>query len=119
MVHVLLSMACLGGVLLAGCYESTNQENLEPKSITTQTQTENRVAGQYIVILKEGGSQATLVEVFKPYGIKSIRVLSKGRYIITLEQDPGPADISSTAATSEEIESVQPDYIYRATQPAQ
>ena len=104
---------------MAGCTDSANQKNLEPRTITPQPATENRVPGQYIVTLKEGGSTETLNEVFDEYGIQSIKDLSKGRYLITLEKDPGPESITKQAATSSEIEHVQPNYIYRTMQPGQ
>lgn len=115
----LLSCIFLCGLLVAGCTDSTNQKNMEPRTITTQPAMKNRVPGQYIVILKEGGSSETLTEVFIQYGIQSIKDLSRDRYVITLEQDPGPEEISKKAATSTEIEYVQPNYIYRTMQPAQ
>jgi hypothetical protein len=104
---------------VAGCTDSTNEKNLEPRTITTQPATENRVPGQYIVTLRKGGSSETLTEVFNKYGIKSIKDLSKDRYLITLKQDPGPESITKQAATSSVIEYVQPNYIYRTMQPAQ
>ena len=118
MIRILFSCIFLCGMAVAGCTDSTNQKNLEPRTITTQPATENRVPGQYLVTLKEGGSSETLTEVFNQYGIKSIKSLAKDRYLITLEQDPGPEEIAKQAATSSEIESAQPNYIYRTMQPA-
>ena len=101
------------------CGDSANQKNLEPRVITTQPATENRVPGQYIVKLKEEGSTETLHKVFAEFGVKSIQDLSKGRYLITLEKDPGLEGITRQAVTSSNIEYVQPNYIYRTMQPAQ
>lgn len=70
-------------------------------------------------MLKEEGSEETLHKVFAEFGIKSIQDLSKGRYLITLEKDPGPEDITKQAATISDIKHVQPNYIYRTMQPAQ
>jgi hypothetical protein len=104
---------------VAGCTDSANQKNLEPRTITTQPATENRAPGQYIVTLKKGASFKTLTEVFNQFGIQSIKDLSKNRYLITLQQDPGPEEMAKHAATSSEIEDVQPNYIYREMQPSQ
>ena len=105
--------------MVMSCSDSANQENLEPRIITTQTTAENRVPGQYIITLKKGGRVETLHEVFAEFGVRSIQDLSRGRYLITLEKDPGLENISRQAVTSPNIESVQPNYIYRTMQPAQ
>jgi len=118
MMRILISCIFLTGISVVGCTDSANQKNVEPRTITTQSATENRVSGQYLVTLKEGGSAETLTEVFKQYGIISIQDLSRGRYLITLEQDPGPEAIVSQAATASDIEQVQPNYLYRTMPPS-
>jgi len=117
--RLLLGYLFLCGLAVAGCTDSANQKNVEPRILTPQSASENRAPGQYIVTLKEGGNSETLTEVFKQYGIKSIKDLSKRRYLITLEQDPGPEALTKQAATSSDIEDVQPNYIYRTMPPAQ
>lgn len=119
MRRILLGCLFLGSMGLLGCTDAANQKNVEPRTIPTQPASENRVPAQYIVSLKEGGNTKILTEVFQQYGIKSIKDLSRGRYVITLEQDPGPEEINTQAVTSTEIISVQPNYIYRATPPLQ
>jgi hypothetical protein len=104
---------------VSGCTDAANQKNVEPRTLATQPATENRLPGQYIVTLKESGSSETLTEVFKQYGIKSIQDLSRGRYLITLEQDPGPEEMANQAATASDIEQVQPNFIYRTMPPIQ
>ena len=119
MLHILLGCLFLVSIGLVGCVDATNQKNLEPKAVPAQAATDNRVVGQYIVTMKEGRDSETLTEVFQQYGIKSIKDLSQGRYVITLEQDPGPEEISKQAASSSEIDHVQPNYIYRTMEPVQ
>lgn len=111
---------CLvASAIVVSCGDSANQKNMEPRTITTQTATENRVPGQYIITLKEGGNVETLHKVFTEFGVESIQDLSKDRYLITLEKDPGPEDITKQATTISDIKHVQPNYIYRTMQPAQ
>jgi hypothetical protein len=119
MIRLLLGYIILGVLVVVGCAESENQKNLDPRTITTPPAIENRVPGQYIVTLKEGVGTELLQEVFAEFGIQSVKDLSSGRYLITLEKDPGPEVIIKQAATSSEIEHVQPNYIYRTMQPAQ
>ena len=119
MRRLLLGYLFLVAIVVAGCTDSANQKNVEPRILTPQPAAENRAPGQYIVTLKEGGNSETLTEVFKQYGIKSIKDLSRNRYLITLEQDPSPEAIAKQAATASDIEAVQPNYIYRTMPPAQ
>jgi len=119
MGRLLLGYIFLVAIVVAGCTDSANQKNVEPRILTPQPASENRMPGQYLVTLKEGRSSETLIEVFKQYGIKSIQNLSNGRYLITLDQDPGPEAIAKQTANSSEIEDVQPNYIYRTMPPAQ
>jgi hypothetical protein len=113
MIRLLLGYIFVSSIIAAGCTDSANQKNLDPRTITPQPASENRIPGQYLVTLKEGGSPEKLTEVFNKYEIKSIQELSTGRYLITLDQDPGPQEVSKQAATSSNIEHVQPNYFYQ------
>ncbi len=113
MIRLFFVCIFLCGIAVAGCSDSANQKNLEPIIITNEAATGNRVSGQYIVSLKKGVSTKTLTDVFNKFGIRSIKNLSNSRYLITLEQDPGPEIIAKQGATSSKIEYVQPNYIYR------
>ena len=119
MGRLLLGYIFLVAMVVAGCTDSANQKNVEPRILTPQPTSENRMPGQYLVTLKEGASTETLTEVFKQYGIKSIQDLSRNRHLITLEKDPGPEVNSKQAATASDIQDVQPNYIYRTMPPVQ
>ena len=119
MIRLLLGYIFVSSIIAAGCTESANQKNVEPRIFTQQPASENRIPGQYIVTLKDGVSSETVTEVFNKYGIKSIQDLSRSRYLITLEQDPGVEEMSNQAASSSGIESAQPNYLYREMQPSQ
>jgi len=111
--RLLLGYLFLCGLAVAGCTDAANQKNMEPRILSPEPVKDNRLVGQYIVTLKEGRSSETLTEVFQQYGIKSIQDLSRGLYLIILEQDPGPEALAKQAATSSDIEDVQPNYIYK------
>ncbi|NNF95607.1 MAG: hypothetical protein HKM94_01610 [Halobacteria archaeon] len=119
MLRLLFIFFLLGSVLTTGCSEPANHKSQTTESIQMQPATGNRVPGQYIVTLKEGIGAEILQKVFAEFGIKSVKDLSKRRYLMTLEKDPGPESIIKQAATSSDIEHVQPNYIYRTMQPAQ
>ena len=109
----------LGSFSVVGCSEPVTQNNNESQNTSTYPTNENRLPGQYIVTLKEGANADVLKQVFQSYGIKSMRDLSRGRYLVILEQDPGPEEMTKQTANSSEIEDVQPNYIYRTMPPAQ
>jgi len=113
-MRTLVSCLLIVGFIGAGCTESTNQKNIEQRTLTPQSTSENQLPGQYIVTLKKGANSETLTSVFEHYGIKSIQEFSKGRYLIILEHDPGPDTITQQAAASSEIDTVQPNYTYQA-----
>jgi hypothetical protein len=119
MLRILLGYIFLFSIAVTGCTDSANQKNMEERTLSPQPAMDNRVPGQYIVTLKKSGSSETLTRVFQQYGIKSIQDLSRGRYLITLEQDPGPEEMANQAATVSDIEEVQPNYIYRTMPPIQ
>ena len=110
----LVSCLLFFGLIGLGCTESTNQKNFEPRTLTPQPTSENHLPGQYIVTLQEGASSKVLTAVFNQYDIKSIKDLSSDRYLLTVGQDPGPEEIAKQAATSSDIVTVQPNYVYRA-----
>ena len=118
-MHRLKVLFCLVACMVVSCSDSVTQKNLEPRTIKPQSAAEDRVPGQYIITLKAGVAVEILQDVFAEFGLASVRDLAKGRYLITLEKDPGPEDITRHAATSSSIEYVQPNYVYRTMPPAQ
>ena len=103
----------LCSLTVVGCSEPVTQKYNESHNTSSHPTNENRLPGQYIVTLKEGASVDVLTQVFQPYGIKSMRDLSRGRYLIILQRDPGPEEITKQAATSSVIEAVQPNFVYQ------
>jgi hypothetical protein len=100
------------------CTETTNNQQPDQPVIKVQpTAKTNRVSGEYLVTLTETGNPDTLRHVFNPYGLKAIRNISKGRYFVVLEHDPGPEKIAEHVATSTGIKYVQPNFIYHGTTP--
>ena len=113
MLRLLFICFFLGSVLTTGCSEPANHKSQSTESMQMQPVNGNRMPGQYLVTLKEEGDTEILYEAFAAYGVKSINDLSMGRYLITLDKDPGPEEITKEAATNTDIKHVQPNYIYR------
>ena len=113
-MRTLVCCLLLCSITTVSCTETVNQKNESPQIRSPQPAKENRLAGQYIITLKEGASSEVLMQVFEQYGIKAIQALSGNRYLIILEQDPGNEIMTEKAATSAEIDAVQPNNVYRA-----
>lgn len=113
MLRLLFICFFLGSVLTTGCSEPANHKSQSTESMQMQPANGNRMPGQYIVTLKAETDTEILYDVFAAYGVKSIKDLSKGRYLITLDKDPGPEEITKEASTISDIKHVQPNYIYR------
>ena len=76
---------------------------------------ENRVLGEYIVTIRESGDEAIIRELFEANFVIKIEDLGlgRGRFLIKLEQDPGPEVINRKGLESPIVKRVQPNYIYR------
>ena len=110
----LLGCLLLCSITAVSCTDTVNEKNESPQILSPQPTKENRLAGQYIITLKEGASSEALKQVFEQYDIKAIHALSRNRYLIILEQDPGPEVMTEKAAISAGIEAVQPNNVYQA-----
>ena len=86
-----------------------------PRTYTEQPSVsrENRVPGEYIVTIDESGDEARIRELFEAYFVIKIEDLRRGRFLIKLEQDPGPEVIKRKGLESPFVKRVQPNYIYR------
>ncbi len=122
-MRILLGCILLNSIAVVGCTEPVDHdavpENVSRRILTPQPATENRLPDQYIVTLQEGASADVINQVFQQYGIKSIQDLSRGRYLVTLIQDPGPVELAKHTASYTAIVNIQPNYIYRSTPSAQ
>ena len=76
-----------------------------------------RVAGEYIVTSQPGGDAALLRQLYAAYGVRDISDLGKNRFLIKLNQDPGLTDIERTGIESGKVKAVQPNYVYRLNRP--
>ncbi len=78
---------------------------------------ENRVPGEYIVTIDESGDEERIRELFEAYLVEKVKDLGRGRFLIKLEQDPGPEVVKRKGLESAFIKHVQPNYIYRPMTP--
>ena len=100
-------------MLMTGCNEPANHKSQVTNSENAHATSGKRIPKQYIVTLKNAANDKILREAFSLCGIKSIKSLSKGRYLLILENDPGPEEVAKLAATIPDVHYIQPNYIYR------
>ncbi len=72
----------------------------------------DRVIGEYLVSLRPGVSPDLIRQVYKQYGVQSLKKIGSDLYLIKLETDPGVKEIQ--ALITEQMRYVEPNQIYRA-----
>ncbi len=80
---------------------------------------QTRVPGQYIVTLLPGADVKVITDVYGQFGIRGVRDLGQGLFLVTLTQDPGPAAMEEMRIKDPQIKAVQPNFIYRIDKPLQ
>jgi hypothetical protein len=75
---------------------------------------QQRVPGQYLVTLAAGAESRAISDLYGRFGIKAMRETGKGVFLVTLMQDPGPAEMEKLGSGNAQIRAVQPNYVYRA-----
>jgi hypothetical protein len=78
---------------------------------------QERVPGEYLVMLSAGTDKQALTEVYDRYGIKEIRAMSNGVFLLRLSEDPGPETIEGRIQGDARFKAVQPNYVYRINRP--
>lgn len=106
-------LAAAGGATCVGSSET----GVEKKVEAVNARDPHRVAGEYIVTVRPGGSNAEVRRVFGQYGIKSVKDLGKGRFLVKVDRDPGPQAMEATSARAGSIHRAQPNYKYRIPKP--
>jgi hypothetical protein len=112
------AMRCTGLAILSMSLGISCSNNGKPSIPRTNTEQpgmygENRMPGEYIVSLDEGGNEALVRKLYEAYQVKNLEDLGRGRFLIKLENDPGPEVIERKGMESAHIKSVQPNYLYR------
>lgn len=102
-------LAVAGGATCVGSSETA----MEKKVDAVESRDAHRAAGEYIVTVRPGGAGAQVRRVFGQYGIKSVKDLGKGRFLVKVDRDPGPQAMEAISARAGSIHRVQPNYKYR------
>jgi hypothetical protein len=73
-----------------------------------------RVPGEYIVTLAAGVDVKAISNVYGRFGIKRIQDLGRNIFLVTLSEDPNPAQMEELRRQDARIEAVQPNFMYRS-----
>jgi hypothetical protein len=99
-----------GAAALCACGNPTVSAQTPP----VEGKSQQRVPGQYLVTLAAGAEARAINDLYGRFGIKSMRETVKGVFLVTLTEDPGPAEIEKLGRGNARIKAVQPNYVYRA-----
>lgn len=72
-------------------------------------------SGEYLIALAPGSGPGEVLALYAEYGVTVVEELGRGRLLIRLRPDPGPAVVSRIAEGSAAVRYAQPNYRYQAT----
>ena len=111
-------MRCLVAVAVAvmvmtagpGCCHSPRSSSVTAQEFPAS---QMRVPGEYIVTLAAGVDVKVITNVYGRFGIKRIQDLGRNIFLVTLSEDPNPAQMEELRRQDARIEAVQPNFVYR------
>ena len=107
-------------VLLAGaatgCACGNTPGTLQPAPAGAGSR-QTRVPGEYLVTLAEGADGTVIADLYGRFGIKGMKDLGHGIFLITLAEDPGLAKMEELRGQNVHIKEVQPNFVYRINGP--
>ena len=74
---------------------------------------QSRVAGEYLVTVAAPAGVKAITEVYGRFGIKAIKEIAPGVFLVTVAEDPGPATMEALRRGAASIKAVEPNYRYR------
>ncbi|HEY7743750.1 MAG TPA: hypothetical protein VIA19_11960 [Burkholderiales bacterium] len=74
---------------------------------------QSRVAGEYLVTVVAPAGVKAITEVYGRFGIKAIKEIAPGVFLVTVAEDPGPATMEALRKGAASIKAIEPNYRYR------
>jgi hypothetical protein len=103
-----------GVSLIGGCSDSNYQNGqLTALAVEGAATVNTSIQNEYIIVLAENVSIEEALDQLQVYGATVIRNLKRGRYLISVKQDPGIERLTEDFDGSEIIQHIQPNYTYR------
>jgi hypothetical protein len=100
------------------CAHASQSGASDDKSTPAKTPgNQDRVPGEYLVSVQKGGDEALIRRIFAPYSVRDVQPVSDDLFLLKVDQDPGPDAIKRKGEESDQIRSVQPNFVYRLERP--
>jgi hypothetical protein len=74
---------------------------------------QSRVPGEYLVTVAAPAGVKAITEMYGRFGIKAIKELAPGVFLLTLAEDPGPTAMEALRKEAASIKAVEPNTLYR------
>jgi len=101
-----LAAALVSAAIVPGCNNSFGE-----RAGTQSAQAS--VPGEYLVTIPGDADEKSIADLYGRFGIRALRPLGNGVFLISLSQDPGLAVMQELAGRDRRIKSVQPNFRYR------
>jgi len=102
-------------LIISGCSDSSYQNGKvsEPGAQIPAGSSESKPI-EYIIALVENADIEDAIRHLHKYDAQVIKDLKRGRYLISIRQDPGIEQLKEDIDDSEYIERIQPNFTYTA-----
>lgn len=115
----LFCLVAFGVVVISGCSDSSyHDEKVTQPDVVFSTSNEESNSNEesklneYIIVLAENVSIEKAISSFQKYQVQVIRDLNRGRYLISLKNDPGIEQLKEAVEDSALIKQIQINFSY-------
>lgn len=112
---IVLPVLVAGAIAACTMSPSAETANEAMRQSPSATEKRDRLPGEYVVTVEDNGKEAgaAVRAAYSDFGVTRLAPIGNGRYLLTLERDPGVAEMQRRAQPIPLIKSVQPNFIYR------
>lgn len=104
-----------GLFFISACTENNyNSSHVTNQSLDISVQIKKVKVAEYIIVLKEGINITTALSRLKIYDTHLVKDLKRGRYLISLKNNPGIEQLQKDITGSEYIKFIQPNFRYKS-----
>jgi len=109
----LFCLVAFGVVVISGCSDSSyHDEKVTQPDVVFSTSNEESKLNEYIIVLAENVSIESATSSLQEYQVQVIKDLNRGRYLISLKNDPGLEQLKAIVEDSAYIKQIQSNFSY-------
>lgn len=112
------SMGLIGTLVVAvsACHRAPTADSQVAKPVSKHeiADRQARVPNEYLITLVPEAQESAIAELLGRYGIKESHALGGETYLLILDKDPGPGELSELIQGDARFQAVQPNLIYWA-----